>query len=299
MMKINKAYVVFLLSVLLTVLFSGCNSDPAPTKVAAAVPTSAPAQRVAEAYQGFTTTAPIFTENEVEVVSQREGVVLSVSAELGQRVHKGQVLAVLDDRQMTADYQSALAKSRSLAADSKNWEAELKVAQADEQRAQAMYQAQLLTKEQLDHARYKSIASQYEVERQKEDQITAERTAEGLSVELQKAKVIAPFDGIVARRYVRGGQHVIASDRLFWIVGDTPLRVRFMVPEARMASVKPGGHVQLASIYEPEQKFDGKIVAVSPAVDPGTASVEVIAELAVKNSPLKSGMTAQVTLPKN
>jgi hypothetical protein len=34
-------------------------------------------------------------------------------------------------------------------------------------------------------------------------------------------------------------------------------------------------------------------------VDPGTASVEVMAEVAPKNSSLKSGMTAQVTLPKN
>jgi membrane fusion protein, multidrug efflux system len=206
---------------------------------------------------------------------------------------------VLDDRQLTADYQSAVSKSKSLAADSKNWEAELKIAEVDEERAKSMYQAQLLTREQLDHAHYKTVASQFELERQKQDQITAERTAEGLSVELQKAKIMAPFDGTIARRYVRGGQHVAAADRLFWLVGDTPLRVRFMVPEARMASVKAGGKVQLASIYAPEQKFDGKIVAVSPAVDPGTASVEVIAELAARNSSLKSGMTAQVILPKN
>ena len=253
--------------------------------------------RVQETDQAYSTTAPIFTENEVEVVSQHEGVVLSVSAELGQRVHKGQLLAVLDDRQLAADYQSAVSKSKSLAADSKNWEAELRIAENDEKRAQAMYQAQLLTREQLEHAHYKMVASQFELERQKQDQLTAEHTADGLSVELQKAKIVAPFEGTIARRYVRGGQHVAAADRLFWIVGDTPLRVRFMVPEARIASVKAGTRVQLASIYAPEKTFDGKIVAVSPAVDPSTASVEVVAELLAKNSSLKSGMTAQVTLP--
>jgi RND family efflux transporter MFP subunit len=297
-MQITRAKVLLMMSAAAVAVCGACSSDPTPSKVAAAVP-AAVAPVHAQEDQGYSTTAPIFTENEVEVVSQREGVVLSVSAELGQRVRKGQVLAVLDDRQLTADYQSAVSKSKSLAADSKNWEAELKVAEVDESRAKSMYQAQLLTREQLDHAHYKTVASQYELERQKQDQITAERTAEGLSVELQKAKIVAPFDGTIARRYVRGGQHVVAADRLFWLVGDTPLRVRFMVPEARMASVKAGGHVQLASIYAPEQKFDAKIVAVSPAVDPGTASVEVIAELASKNSSLKSGMTAQVTLPKN
>jgi membrane fusion protein, multidrug efflux system len=298
-MQITRARIVLMMSAAAVAVCGACNSDPAPSKVVAAVPAAVAPVHAQEADQGYSTTAPIFTENEVEVVSQREGVVLSVSAELGQRVHKGQLLAVLDDRQLAADYQSAVSKSKSLAADSKNWEAELKVAEVDEARAKSMYQAQLLTREQLDHAHYKMVASQYELERQKQDQITAERTAEGLSVELQKAKIVAPFDGTIARRYVRGGQHVVAADRLFWLVGDTPLRVRFMVPEARMASVKAGGKVQLASIYAPEQKFDGKIVAVSPAVDPGTASVEVIAELAAKNSSLKSGMTAQVTLPKN
>jgi membrane fusion protein, multidrug efflux system len=295
----NRASFVLIASLGAVVICGACSSDVTPNKVAAAVPQpSAPMRVAAEADQAYTTTAPIFTENEVEVVSQREGVVLSVSAELGQRVHKGQVLAILDDRQLSADYQSAVAKSKSLAADSKNWEAELKVAEADEKRAQAMYQAQLLTREQLDHARYKTIASQFEVERQRQDQVTAERTADGLSVELQKARILAPFDGTIARRYVRGGQHVAASDRLFWIVGDTPLRVRFMVPEARMSSVKAGAHVQLSSIYAPEQKYEGKIIAISPAVDPSTASVEVVAELASRQTSLKSGMTAQVTLPK-
>ena len=296
-MKSTRATSVLLAGVALLAC-AACNSNATPSKVAAAAPQpNVPAHVTNESDQAFTTTAPIFTENEVEVVSQREGVVLSVSAELGQRVHKGQVLAVLDDRQLTADYQSAVAKSRSLAADSKNWEAELRIAENDEHRAQAMYQAQLLTREQLDHAHYKTVASQFELERQRQDQLTAEHTADGLSVELQKAKIVAPFEGTIARRYVRGGQHVVASDRLFWIVGDTPLRVRFMVPEARMTSVKSGTRVQLASIYAPDQKFDGKIVAVSPAVDPGTASVEVVAELVAKNSSLKSGMTAQVTLP--
>jgi membrane fusion protein, multidrug efflux system len=296
-MQITRAKILLTMSAAVVVVCGACSSDPTPSKVVAAAPTAVAPARAQVTDQTYSTTAPLFTENEVEVVSQREGVVLSVSAELGQRVHKGQLLAVLDDRQLAADYQSAVSKSKSLAADSKNWEAELRVAEVDEQRAKSMYQAQLLTREQLDHAHYKTVASQFELERQKQDQLTAEHTADGLSVELQKAKIVAPFDGTIARRYVRGGQHVVAADRLFWLVGDTPLRVRFMVPEARMASVKAGGHVQLASIYAPEQKFDGKIVAVSPAVDPGTASVEVIAELAAKNSSLKSGMTAQVTLP--
>lgn len=286
-------------SVAAVLVCAACHSDAAPSNVVAAAPRPAAPRVVADVEAPYTTTAPIFTENEVEIVSQREGVVLSVTAELGQRVHKGQVLALLDDRQLTADYQSAVAKSKSLAADSKNWEAELKVAESDEKRAEAMYQAQLLTREQLDHAKYKTIASQYEVERQRQDQVTAEKTADALSMELQKAKILAPFDGIIARRYVRGGQHVSASDRLFWIVGDTPLRVRFMVPEARMASVKAGVPVQLASIYAPEQKYEGKVVAISPAVDPSTASVEVVAQVMSRATTLKSGMTAQVTLPKN
>ena len=282
-MQITKAKFVLMMSVGAVVVFGACNSDPTPSKVVAAAPAAVAPVRVQETDQAYSTTAPIFTENEVEVVSQREGVVLSVSAELGQRVHKGQLLAVLDDRQLAADYQSAVSKSKSLAADSKNWEAELRIAENDEKRAQAMYQAQLLTREQLEHAHYKMVASQFELERQKQDQLTAEHTADGLSVELQKAKIVAPFEGTIARRYVRGGQHVAAADRLFWIVGDTPLRVRFMVPEARIASVKAGTRVQLASIYAPEKTFDGKIVAVSPAVDPSTASVEVVAELLAKN----------------
>lgn len=295
----RRAEYIFLLSVAAVAVCGACRSDVTPTKVSAATPsTSAPARTINASDQAYTTTAPVFTEHEIEIVSQREGTVLSVNAELGQRVRKGEVLAVLDDRQLRADYESAMAKTRSLAADSKNWEAELKVAEGDEQRAKSMYESQLTTREQFEHAHYKTVASRYEVERQHQDQITAEHAAEALSIEMQKMKIVAPFDGVIARRYVRGGQHVASADKLFWIVGNTPLRVRFMVPEAEMARVKAGGHVQLSSIYAPDEKSDAKIVAVSPAVDPGTASIEVVAEVQ-KNSSLKSGMTTQVTVPKN
>ena len=46
-----------------------------------------------------------------------------------------------------------------------------------------------------------------------------------------KTRITAPFSGLVARRYVREGQSVAKGDRLFWITAESPLMMRFTLPE--------------------------------------------------------------------
>ena len=70
-------------------------------------------------------------ENQVDVAALREGVIVSILAEPNTRVRKGQLLARLDDRQISADLDAASAKTRSIQANLKNWEAETKVLESD------------------------------------------------------------------------------------------------------------------------------------------------------------------------
>jgi len=84
----------------------------------------------------LTITAPLIVGNiRWDVTAQRDGIVARVSAESGNRVRAGTVLARLDDRQLTANLEAARARTRSIAADLKNWEAEAEVLKADYARA--------------------------------------------------------------------------------------------------------------------------------------------------------------------
>ena len=165
----------------------------------------------------FVASGPIVVENQVDVAALREGVIDSILAEPNTHVHKGQLLARLDDRQISADLDAASAKTRSIKADLKNWEAETKVLESDLVRAQKLWEAGVFTKETLEHAQYKVEADKFEINRQTELLTNAQATERSLELEKEKTRITAPFDGIVARRYVRVGQKVGISDRLFWV----------------------------------------------------------------------------------
>src|SRR6202140_4268523 len=165
---------------------------------------------------GFTVSGPLIVEHQLDVLAQREGVIMELRSEVGAHVRAGDLLAQLDDRQLVSDLEGARAKTRSTEADLKNWEAEAKVMQSDYDRAQKMWDAQIITKEQLEHAKFKAESETWDILRVKELLNDARQTERSLELDLEKTRISAPFDSLVARRYVRAGQQVAKGDRLFW-----------------------------------------------------------------------------------
>jgi membrane fusion protein, multidrug efflux system len=278
-----------------------CTSSPAapPSTVAAAEPasTAAPVNAAATA-QGkeFLASGPIIVENQVDVAAQRDGVIAKVLVDVDAFVKKGQLLAQLDDRQISADLEAARAKTRSTENDLKNWEAEAKVLEVDHERAERMWEAQIISKEQLDHAKYKSESDQWDVKRVSELLANAQDVEHSLELELEKTRVAAPFDGVVARRYIRVGQSVSRSDRLFWVTAVAPLRIRVTLPEKFLGHIKPGTIVGItpAEELDSSRRYSARVIAVSPVVDPSSDTIEILAELSGSTAGLRPGMRADV-----
>ncbi len=234
----------------------------------------------------------------MDVAAQREGVVEQILADAGTRVRKGQLLVKLDDRQVLADLEGARAKTASIEADLNNWKAEAKVLEADFERARKMWDAQLITREQFEHARYKAEADQWDVKRVEQLLVNARENQKSLELELEKTQVAAPFDGIVARRYVRVGQTVVRDERLVWLTATGPLRVRFTLPSRFVNQVKVGQQVAVTvADVNPSLRHTARLIQMSPVVDPASGTIEVLAELAGQVSDLRPGMQADVHLP--
>lgn len=276
---------------------TACGGTKEVTTPAAAAPVTAAAPSVAPASSdsSYVASGPIIVENQVDVATQREGVVAELLADTGSAVKKGQLLAKLDDRQISADLDAATSRTRSIEANLKNWEAESKVLDVDYQRAQKMWDAQLITKEQLDHAKYKAEADKFEIERERESLNQARATQRSLELEREKTRITAPFSGIVARRYVRVGQKVAVGDRMFWVTATAPLLVKFTLPEKFVGKVKNGESVTVAAADQsPEMKHPAKIIQVSPVVDPSSGTIEIEAEVTGTAPDLRPGMQANV-----
>jgi membrane fusion protein (multidrug efflux system) len=267
-------------------------------EVVAATPLSAEPKTVAPASEAvFVASGPLVVEHQVDVMAQRDGLVSKILVESGTRVKPGQTLAMLDDRQISADLEAARAKTRSMEADLKNWQAETKVLESDFERAQKLWDAQIISKEQLDHDRYKLESDKYDVQRSQELLVNARHAEHSLELELEKTHIAAPFEGIVARRYVRAGQEVNHGDRLFWVTAEAPLRVRFTLPEHFMGKIKKGTQLSLTTVDLPDEKYNLRVIEVSPVVDPSSATIEVLAELVGNHGQLRPGMSTNILVP--
>ena len=115
-------------------------------------------------------------------------------------------------------------------------------------------------------------------------------------LELEKTKIKAPFDGLIARRYVREGQNLSKGDRLFWVTGEAPLLIRFTLPEKLFGKIHMGQQVGITSADVLSEKHVAKVKEVSPVVDPSSGTFEVLVELIGERGSLRPGMTASVHL---
>ena len=293
---VKKIWLVALTAVLIT----GCgdvksdNSPATPPASAPAAATTPPPAPAPSPDTAFTASGPLIVEHQIEITAQREGVISKIFSQEGQRVKAGTLLAQLDDRQVTANLEAARAKTRSIENDLKNWQAEAEVMKSDYARAQKASAEGLIPQEQLEHAKYKAESEQWDIKRVTELLNTSRQEERSLELEMEKNRIVAPFDSLVARRYAREGQSVARGERLFWVTAEAPLLLRFTLPEKFMGHVKIGQVLPLTSPDLPGETHAAKIKEVSPVVDPSSGTFDVLVELQGARGELRPGMTASV-----
>lgn len=273
-------------------------ANAAPAPVAAPVVKPAPTGAPEAPDAGLVVTGPIIVEHQVEVTAQREGELEKVFFDAPARVRAGTVLAQMDDRQIAANLEAARAKSRSIADDLNNWKAEAGVLEADYVRAQHLWDLGLISQEQLQHAQYKAESDQWDIKRVQELLNNAREEERSLELELDKTKITVPFDGVIARRYVREGESITKGERLFWVTAEAPLLMRFTLPEKYFGHVRSAQILEITSPDVPGEKHSARVKEISPVVDPASGTFEVLVELTGDRGAFRPGMSANVHLEK-
>ena len=274
------------------------NAAPAPAPAAAPAPLK-PASATETLDTGLEVSGPIIVEHQIQLTAQRDGVLNKIFLDAPARVKVGTVLAQMDDRQIAANLEAARAKSRSIENDLKNWESEAKVLKADYGRAQKMWDMGLISEEQLQHAKYKAESDQWDIKRVQETLNTAREEERSLELELEKTKIIAPFSGVIARRYVHEGDAVKQGDRLFWVTSEAPLLLRVTLPESYFGHVRDKQTFVVTSPDVPGEKHAARVKEISPVIDPSSGTFEMLVELIGERGALRPGMNAYLKVEKS
>jgi RND family efflux transporter MFP subunit len=313
----NRAgFSLLALASLVVALSSGCDSNP-PTSAAASSapapsqnPSQVPSQNQAAPAspsqpatavslsdpKSFVTAGPLVADQQADVGAERDGRLVEIAAQIGDRVKAGQLLARLDDRLLRAACDAQRARIAEAQAQVRSWKAEQESAHADLRRADALLHERILSQENWEVSKYKVEETTAQVDRYQSEVAAAEAELASSTVLLDQSRIVSPFAGVVGRSSVRSDQQVKAGTSLFWITAEAPLRVFFTVPETMMASFAMGRPLDLTTADYPGIHQRARIYRVSPVVDPASGSVQVIGALDHPSPLLKPGMTMQVRL---
>ena len=252
----------------------------------------------------------------VQVGSQVSGLVTSVLVDFNSRVHRGDVLALLDPatytsrlQQAQADLGAASATLGQLNAGLEQARAQLALDEANYNRTLALARQGILAQAALDQARatvQRSRAGVSVAQAQAAAQaarIAQSRAAlQAVNVDLGRTRIVSPIDGVVVDRQIDPGQTGAASFQapvLFRIAQDlSQVEVKVMVDEADIGQVHEGQSMTFTVDAFPDQTYTGVVTQVR--MQPETAS-NVVAYVVIAQAPnpggrLLPGMTANADI---
>lgn len=206
---------------------------------------------VATATRGFPALATLTSSEEVTLTGQISGTLTEMGPREGVRVHKGELLARIDTRELEA---TIAAK-----------EAQLAAAEAAATRATAEHDREVrLMKEGGSDA--SKVEEWHTAKMAAKQQVTAlEREITALRVRLGYARVRAPADGVIAARLAEPGDLCQPDHPLYRLTVSHGARLRVDLPQSVLEQVHPGSRVVLT---HGEAWMEVQITRVHPALDP-------------------------------
>jgi multidrug efflux pump subunit AcrA (membrane-fusion protein) len=242
------------------------------------------------------------SNHETPVYARSSGYVQRWFADIGKRVHAGEVLATIE----APDLDQQLAQARQQVA---SGQATLQLNTVNLARWKALYSDSTVTKQELDTYQSAFDASVADV-------AAAEDNVRRLEALVRYEQVTAPFDGVVTARNVETGVFVTAlgttnvpqpagaggntlvgattTSELFRVASTDTVRVYLGVPQAYAPAVRIGLPTAVSVQELPGRSFGGRITRTANSVD--ASSRTLLTEVDVINSDrsLLPGMYAQV-----
>lgn len=203
----------------------------------------------------------------------------SVLVRPGARVKRGQVLATLDCRGVSASSEAVSMMARAL-------EAKQKAAAREAARLEGLAEGGYVAQNDLDRRLAESASQEAEL-------LAARAKLLGTSLEVRDCVLRAPFDGEIAERLVDPGAFVRPGAAIATVVDRTTVRIRGDAPENDFPHVAPDRPAKVEIVA------DGRHLATTisrraPVADPETRTIRFEIDVADQERTIPAGTTAIV-----
>lgn len=316
-------------AMLLANLAVGCSKSEAEKEPEVSVQTT-PAEKK-DISQIITEEAVIFPLQQATVAPKITSTIKQFLVQRGTKVKKGQLLAVLENADLSAaavasqgDFQQAEAayatsvgasipqqiqKAELDAASSKSaFDAQEKIYNSRKD----LFQQGAIPRRDLDTAEVALVAARSQNEQAQKQladlqrlgkeqalksaqgqKLSAEGKYLGAKAQLSYSEIRSPIDGVITDRPLYVGDLATANQPLLTVMNTSKLIAKGHLPQSQAVQLKAGNAAEI-NVPGLEEPIEGKVTLVSPALDPGSTTLEVWVEARKPNPALRPGITVQV-----
>lgn len=282
-MKSSKRLYTWTLLAAASAMAAACGTDKQETQQAAAdsVPVQTMQVGMQQADSRFSFPARVQAEESAQLSTRLMGQIEQLNVDAGDRVRKGQVLAVIRSTDLQANLERVKAQQRQA-------EAAMRNAQKDYERMGRLFAQKSATQKQLDDitTHYEAMKANVEALKQAEREV---------NVNLGYASIRAPFDGVVTAKMAQSGDMANPGMPLLTLSSAGRYKVVAQVPEQEVGTFRSG---QAVGIYVDAlgRELPGTIDKVVPSGRYNAGQFEVSVRLGQQPEQLTDGLYARMSV---
>ena len=224
-----------------------------------------------------------------DLASQMMGNIVEIKVHEGDRVHRGQVLAIIDDAQPRAAVDLATAadlaaQQQLVAADS-----DLVLAESTLKRKQYLYEQKIVSQQEFDEVKARRQANLARRDIARAGQAEARAVLNQAMTSLDHTRIRAPFNGVVTNKNADSGTLASPGMPIFTVEDTRLYQLEVAVNETDVRYARTGEPVSIAieALGNPELK--GNVVQIVPAADPASRAF-LVKILLPTDTRLRSGL---------
>ena len=206
----------------------------------------------------------IYSRSSPDIAAEVSGRVISVIADIGDAVDKGQVLAQIDSEKYDLQLAQSKAEIARLSALLVNQELDLK-------RAEKLFKDSLVSEEMVDRTRAEFTALSEQINAANAQLRNSERL-------IEETKIKAPIKTQVSAKHIDIGDFVQNGMIVYELVDTKNLRVALSFPEYQSLKLKKGLKVFLTTPTSKDQNVETIIKEVKPSVNSNNRSITAIVD---------------------
>lgn len=254
----------------------------------------------------------------VDVHPKVSGYIHHIYVDIGDKVHAGETLAVLEVPELSAQLQGTVSQAARTKDDVTRARHEVARTESMHEALHAEYrrlkgaaaaQPGLIAQQELDDARAKDLSSEAQVDAAKaalsaaqENADVAQSNHQRVSALFDYTHVVAPLDGVIVQRYADTGALIQAGTNsnsqslpIVQLAQSGLLRLRVPVPEDDVRFVHMGDLMQVR-VDAVNRSFTGKVVRFTRDISPVTRTMQTEIDVENRNLTLDPGMYANTQL---